>query len=272
MITTLVPLLCSRAFLKRQTGHEHEQQCEEERSKDGSILRTECATGNVSIGGWRYCYHEDGWKTISHVPTSRVPVLTELYNDLSKVVRMSCPGKEANITHFALVLWIASEQVLLNVGYAFEDETDSKEYDTRNIPSSSKRWLVKFGHVRRIKNGDRQRNSPDPDHLENPEAKEGPELIALVVKAVIFTGLDDSEEEEAGKPCAPEHDEQRADDLAGMMMARECKCDDREDDKVCTASKVYMRRLVGAMKKVDTALPVSLSNLRLNAMLKKNSW
>jgi hypothetical protein len=50
--------------------------------------------------------------------------------------------------------------------------------------------------------------------LEDPEAEEGQEFVALVVEAVVFACVEDAEEQEAGEAGAPEDDEEGGEDLA----------------------------------------------------------
>ena len=57
-----------------------------------------------------------------------------------------------------------------------------------------------------------------PKHLKDPETKEREEFIPLVVKSIVLTGLDDPEKEEARESSSPQHNEQRSNDLASMMM------------------------------------------------------
>lgn len=71
---------------------------------------------------------------------------------------------------------------------------------------------------RRIKDGDGQRDDPDPQHLENPEAEEREELVALVIEAAVRAGLENAEEEEAGEAQRPGDEEQGGDDLAGCVV------------------------------------------------------
>lgn len=73
----------------------------------------------------------------------------------------------------------------------------------------------------RIQDCDRETNKPDPEHLKDPEAKEGKEFIALIIEAVVFACFQDSEEQEATETCAPKHDEEGDDDVAGERMAIE---------------------------------------------------
>lgn len=68
------------------------------------------------------------------------------------------------------------------------------------VPNLGRAYLVTFGELRR---GNGQADSPDPDHLEDPEAEERKELVALVVESVILARLDDAEEENAGKDGHP---------------------------------------------------------------------
>lgn len=75
--------------------------------------------------------------------------------------------------------------------------------------------------------------------MEDPEAEEWKEFVALVVKAVVFAGLDDAEEEKARETEAPEHDEDGVDDLAGMMSATHSQGKDGEEDEVGSSREVW---------------------------------
>lgn len=52
--------------------------------------------------------------------------LTELDNDLSKIIRMSCPNKESDIANLPFIFWVAPELVFLYVRYTFHKEADGK--------------------------------------------------------------------------------------------------------------------------------------------------
>lgn len=79
----------------------------------------------------------------------------------------------------------------------------------------------------------------DLQHLEDPEAQEGEKLVALIVEAVIFAGLQNAEQQEGGKTSSPGHDEDGADDLASMVtVLAEGEGDDGEEDEIGAAGEV----------------------------------
>lgn len=106
--------------------------------------------------------------------------------------------------------------------------------------------------------------------MEHPEAQERPELVPLVVEAIVFASLYDSEEKKAGETRAPDHNEEGVDDLACIVMTGECKSNYGEDHEVCSTCEVCMHRSA-LLWSVEGYIPVSLSNLSENAMEKKNS-
>lgn len=89
-----------------------------------------------------------------------------------------------------------------------------------------------------IQNGNRQRDSPNPKHLKDPEAKKGEKLVALVIKTIVFASLEDAEQQKTGKPERPYYDEERGDDLAGMLVSAEGEGEDGEDSKVGPAGEI----------------------------------
>ena len=82
-------------------------------------------------------------------------LLTELDNDLSEIIRMSCPNKESDIANLAFVFWFAPELVFLYVRYTFHEEADSKQYHSSNISSSAKIRLMIFRHIWRVQDSHR---------------------------------------------------------------------------------------------------------------------
>ena len=151
---------------------------------------------------------------------------TELHDNLAKVIGMSRPNKKSNIANFPFVLRLAPEDVFLHIRNRLQEETNRKEDHSCDIASSTEFWLHKMCDVGRIEDSDWQRDDPDPDHLKDPESEKGEEFVSLVVEAVVFAGLDDSEEEKAGKAGAPYHDEEGIDDLARIVVTGESKGDD----------------------------------------------
>jgi hypothetical protein len=152
---------------------------------------------------------------------------------------MSGPGEEANITNRPIAPMSTSETELLNVGNAFYDEADRKQDDTCDITTSPESWLVELGHIRRVQNRDRERTRPYPEHLEDPEAQKGPKLITLVVEPIVFSGLQDSEQEKAAQSCGPGHDKDGGDDIASLIsVSATCESENGENDKVGTTSEI----------------------------------
>ncbi|TLS23100.1 uncharacterized protein PpBr36_05589 [Pyricularia pennisetigena] len=112
-------------------------------------------------------------------------------------------------------------------------------HDSGYVPAGPKCWLRLIGpDVRRVEHSDGQRDKPDPEHLKDPEAQEGKELVALVVEPVILSGLEDAKQQEARQSQAPDHHEDGHDDLAYIGTAGEGEGDDGKDHKVCATGKV----------------------------------
>lgn len=224
MITALVPFFGAGPLLKREARYEEEEDGEEKGTENGDIKGGIGATGDIVVCCGGNCDHEYSWygrRVLARYRPKGGETCTELNDDFAKVIGMARDGKQADVADFSFILGLASENVLLNVGYAFEEEAEGEENDAGNIGSGAECRLLELGHVGRVENGDRQRDRPDPYHLEDPEAEEGEEFVAFVVEAVILAGLDDAEEQEGGQSGAPEHDEHRRDDLPGMMMVGE---------------------------------------------------
>lgn len=127
-------------------------------------------------------------------------------NNLAKVIRVARIGKEALVAN-RLTIVGASELELLHVADALKHHADSIKHNSRDVSPRSKVVLVVMRHLGRVDERHGQRNSPHPDHLEDPEAQEGEELAALVVEAVILAGLEDAVEEEAREADGPDNDE-----------------------------------------------------------------
>lgn len=107
---------------------------------------------------------------------------------------MSSPGEEAHIADCAIASVSASETELLGVGYTLDDEANCKHDDACDITASTEVRLRGLGHIWRVEDGDWKRASPNPKHLEDPEAQERPELVPLVVEPIVFSSLQDPEE------------------------------------------------------------------------------
>ena len=146
--------------------------------------------------------------------------------NLSKVIWMSWPIEESLVTNGPFIIHSRPETVLLNVADTLHDQANWVENNTGDIPACSECWLRVPSDVRGVQDGDGQWNGPDPDHLEYPKSKEWEELVPFVIESIIFAGLDNSEEQESGESETPDHNEERADDLACIVMPTERKCDD----------------------------------------------
>ena len=132
---------------------------------------------------------------------------------------MSGPDEEANIANFALILGLAPEYILLDIADTLQEEANSKQDDSGDVSSGTEVGLIESRDSRAIQDGNGQRHRPDPEHLEYPKSQEWKELVSLVVKSVVLPGLEDSKEEEARQSRTPGHDEQRVNDLTGIVMA-----------------------------------------------------
>ena len=145
--------------------------------------------------------------------------LTKLHDDFPEIIRMPGPDKEADIAHFALILGLAPEYVLLDIADTLQEEANSKQDDAGDVSSGTEVGLVESRDSRAVQDGNGQRHRPDPKHLEYPESQEWKEFVSLVIEPVVLSGLEYSKKEEAGQSRTPRHDEQRVNDLAGIVMA-----------------------------------------------------
>jgi len=73
-----------------------------------------------------------------------------LNNYLSKVVWMTRPREESNIADRTIVAMSGAEPVLLDVGYAFHDETNRPKDNASNVAASAKARLRKARHIWRV--------------------------------------------------------------------------------------------------------------------------
>lgn len=112
-----------------------------------------------------------------------------------------------------------SEAMLVHVTHGLHDEAEGEQHDAGNVPAGAEAVLRIPRDGRGVEDGDGQGDRKDPDHLEDPEAEEGKELVTLVVEAVIPTRLDDAEEEETGETEGPDDEEEGGDELAGVVVA-----------------------------------------------------
>lgn len=115
---------------------------------------------------------------------------------------MPRPAPKALITHGTLVSTLPKTE-LLHIAHALHDKAQHKQHDAGDVAAGAKGDKRIARHGGRVEHGDGQGDGPNPDHLEDPEAQEGEEAVALVVEAVVLAGLEDAEEEEAREACAP---------------------------------------------------------------------
>lgn len=132
---------------------------------------------------------------------------TELYDDLPKVIRMPTPAEETSVAVASLIGGVTSKPVLLHIRNALQEEPDNPEDGSHDVPRSPETRLIELRNIGRVEDSDWQGDSPDPYHLENPKAQEREELVSLIVKAVILSGLNDPKEQESGEAGAPYHEE-----------------------------------------------------------------
>lgn len=108
---------------------------------------------------------------------------------------MSTQLEETNITDSTRLLARSLlEAIFLRIRYGFEAESENENDDSDDVCSLAEGWLAVSENIRAVQDGDRKRDRPDPQHLEHPESEEREELIALVIEAVVFASLQDSEQ------------------------------------------------------------------------------
>lgn len=163
--------------------------------------------------------------------------LTKLHNNLSKVIRVSRVGKEAFVTDISPVVRLP-EPVLLHIAHALHDEPNRPQHDAGDIPPGAEAVLPIPRDAGAVDESHGQGDGPDPEHLEDPEAEEGEEPVALVVEAVVPAGPEDAEEEEAREAEGPGDEEEGGDELAGVVVAAEGEGEDGEEGKVGPSGKV----------------------------------
>lgn len=146
--------------------------------------------------------------------------LTELDDDLSKVVRMPRHIEEPPVADGGPVV-AGAEAVPLHIADALHGEAHGEEQHAGDVAAGAEGMLRVALHGGRVDHGDGQRDQPDPEHLEDPEAQEGQEAVALVVEAVVLARLEDAEEQEAREPQGPDHEEDGGDDLPRIVVAAE---------------------------------------------------
>ena len=107
---------------------------------------------------------------------------------------MSAKLEEANIAHCArLLAGPLLETVLLGIRDGLKTKREDKDDDSDDVCRLAERRLRHSKNVRAVEDRHRKRNGPDPEHLEDPETKEGKEFVALVVETVVFARLQDAE-------------------------------------------------------------------------------
>jgi hypothetical protein len=120
-----------------------------------------------------------------------------LHHDFAKVVWVATPLEESNITDRTRFLaWPLLEPILLNVADSFHQECDGEEDHRYDVGGFSEAWLLVLQHIRRVDDRDGKTDDPAPEHLSNPETKEGKKFVSLVVEAVIGASFENAEEEE----------------------------------------------------------------------------
>ena len=63
---------------------------------------------------------------------------------------MPGPRKESHIADRTVAPMCSAEPILLNVGNALHDESNSPKDNARNITSRPKVGLIEFGNIRRV--------------------------------------------------------------------------------------------------------------------------
>lgn len=152
---------------------------------------------------------------------------------------MARKGEEALVADGLGVVGLA-KTVLLHVAHTLHGEADGEEDDAGNVPAGAKVVLGVARDVGGVEQGDGQGDEPDPEHLEDPEAQEGEELVALVIEAVVGAGAQDAEEEEAREADGPGDEEEGGDELTGVVVAGQGEGEDGEQGKVGAAGEIWL--------------------------------
>lgn len=118
--------------------------------------------------------------------------LTELNNNLPKIIRMPRQVKEALVTDLALIPR-RPEPELLRIAHTLHHHPNGIQDHAGDVPACSERRLGVLLDIGRVEDRHGQGDGPDPDHLEDPESEKGPELVSFVIKTVIFSRLKNSE-------------------------------------------------------------------------------
>ena len=96
-------------------------------------------------------------------------MLTELHDDLPKVIWMFGPGEKSHVADLPLILWPAPEAVFLNVRNALHEKANCKKDHSCNISTRPEFGLLELRHIRRVQDRYWQRHGPNPEHLEDPK-------------------------------------------------------------------------------------------------------
>lgn len=118
---------------------------------------------------------------------------TELHKNLSGVIRMSAEFKESNIAHSALIGLRHLESILLHIRHGLHAEPKSPQDHTCNVTACPEVRLCILRYIGRVEDRDRHADSPDPQHLEHPEAKKREEFVACAIETIVLACLDDAE-------------------------------------------------------------------------------
>jgi len=149
-------------------------------------------------------------------------LLTEMNHYFAKIVRVPGEVEEPLVTEGPLVV-ARPEYVSLNIARSLHENANRIQDDTGDVTPRSEGDLGVPLNVGRVQDGDGQGYGPDPDYLEEPEYREGPELVSQVVEAVIFACFQDPIEQEAREAQGPGDEKRRDDDLAHIVGATQTK-------------------------------------------------
>lgn len=97
---------------------------------------------------------------------------------------MSRYFEEAHIADCVPIVVLA-KVVLLHITHTLHYEAYREEYYAGNVPACAERVLRVLRDVGGVQNGYWEGDCPHPYHLEDPEAEEGEELVALVIESVV---------------------------------------------------------------------------------------
>lgn len=106
-------------------------------------------------------------------------------------------------------------------------------------------------HSRRIQHRHWQWDCPDPKHLKDPETEEGEEFLAHFIKAVIFAGFQDTEEEERCEAQGPGDEKERDYKLAAILGVTEWDGYDSENNEVGATGEVCAELCVSDQKDIE---------------------